>query len=167
MESLISAVLFLIVFGSILFLAYVTTKFIGTGTNKMMKGRYINIIETVNLGFDSKLHLVKVGPDFVLISTSGKNTCFLTKVELEEYSDNEEKASNNSFNFKNVFDKYFQGFKDKQENKNFTSVLNKENREILNERVFNKNLKRLKDISTGISLHKTEDGEEYTNEKRA
>jgi len=55
-----------------LFLAYVTTKFIGTRTNKIVKGKYIKIIETVNLGFDSRLHLVKAGEEFVLISTCGK-----------------------------------------------------------------------------------------------
>jgi len=63
METFISAVMFTVVFGSVLFLAYVTTKFIGTRTNKIVKGKYIKIIETVNLGFDSRLHLVKAGEE--------------------------------------------------------------------------------------------------------
>jgi len=41
METFISAVMFTVVFGSVLFLAYVTTKFIGTRTNKIVKGKYI------------------------------------------------------------------------------------------------------------------------------
>lgn len=131
-----------------------------------MKGKYINIIDTVNLGFDCKLHLLKVGSEFVLISTSGKNTRLLTKVKLEEYANNELEDSENGFNFKNVFDRYFQGFKEKQENKGFSAARGNENTVDLKERVFNKNLKRLKDISTGISLHKTEYGKEYTNENQ-
>jgi flagellar protein FliO/FliZ len=166
MESLISAVLFIIVFGSILFLAYVTTKFVGDKTNKTMKGKYINIVESVNLGFDCKLHLVKVGSEFVLISTSGKTTRLLTRVQLEEYIDNESVISNNSFNFKNVFERYFQGFKDKQEKKGFFTARGNESTSGLKDRVFDKNLKRLKDISTGMSMHKTEYGEEYTNENQ-
>ncbi|HPC99742.1 MAG TPA: flagellar biosynthetic protein FliO [Acetivibrio sp.] len=176
MESLISAVLFIIVFGSVLFVAYVTTRFVGSKTNKIMKGKYINIVETVNLGFDCKLHLVKVGSEFVLISTSGKTTRLLTRVRLEEYSNEKSIASTNTFNFKNVFEKYFQGFKHIQEFqgfrpiqgiKGFFAARDNESAVTQKDQTFNKNLERLKDISTGMSLHKTEYGEEYTNENQA
>lgn len=163
MQTLISAVIFLIVFGSVLFLAYVTTKFIGTRTNRIMKGRHVSIVETVSLGFDSKLHLIKVGEEFVLVSTSGKNTQLLTKVQLDDYSMEEAKTSNN-FNFKDIFDKYIYSFKDKQGSKSFLNAKNSEQTSNKESQVFSRNLNKLRSITTGFGMHKTEDGDEYTNE---
>ncbi|MFZ5987428.1 MAG: flagellar biosynthetic protein FliO [Bacillota bacterium] len=166
MQTLISAVIFLVVFGSILFLAYATTKYIGTRTSKIMKGKHIDIIETVSLGFDSRLHLVKAGEEFVLISSSGKNVQLLTTVRIDNYSADEEKLQNGTFNFKEVFDKYIQGFKGRQNNnKSFTESLNSESKSNSENEVFRHNLVKLRTITSGIEKHMTVDGDEYTNEK--
>ncbi|HHV29879.1 flagellar biosynthetic protein FliO [Acetivibrio mesophilus] len=164
MQTFISAVMFFIVFGSVLFLAYVTTKFIGTRTNRIIKGKYVKIIETVNLGFDSKLHLVKAGDEFVLISTSGKNVQVLTKVELDAYSADETETGDNSFKFKEVFGKYIQGFAKNREEIPFSEAESGDKEQSGNSPVFNANLDRLRRITASIASHKAEDGEGNTNE---
>ncbi|GAE88978.1 flagellar biosynthetic protein FliO [Acetivibrio straminisolvens] len=164
MQTFISAVMFTIVFGSVLFLAYVTTKFIGAKTNGIIKGKYIKVIETVNLGLDSKLHLVKAGEEFVLISTCGKNVQILTKVQLDEYSSDETEESDNSFNFKEFFNKYVQGFSKNREGTSFFKSESGERGKTGNSPVFNSNLNRLRKITANIASYKTVDGEEYTNE---
>lgn len=164
MQTLMNAVMFFVVFGSVLFLAYVTTKFIGTRTNRIIKGKYIKIIETVNLGFDSKLHLVKAGDEFVLISASGKNVQILSKVKLDDYSSQEVENGDNNFNFKDIFDKYKQGFNWKQGGIPFFNAKGSENEGTDNSQVFNANLNRLKEITACIASQKTEDGDENTNE---
>ena len=49
-----------------------------------MKGKHITVIETVSLGFDNKLHLVKVADEFILISCSGKNVQMLKTIDINE-----------------------------------------------------------------------------------
>ncbi|NLU27034.1 MAG: flagellar biosynthetic protein FliO [Hungateiclostridium thermocellum] len=164
METFISAVMFTVVFGSVLFLAYVTTKFIGTRTNKIVKGKYIKIIETVNLGFDSRLHLVKAGEEFVLISTCGKNVQMVAKVKWEGYYSDEAEETENDFKFREIFSKYAQGFSKKMEGMSFFKAESGEKEQTGSVPVFNTNLNRLKKITASIASYKTEDGEEYTNE---
>ncbi|HOM02068.1 MAG TPA: flagellar biosynthetic protein FliO [Acetivibrio sp.] len=151
MQTFISAVMFTIVFGSILFLAYVTTKFIGTKTNRIVRGKYIKIIETVNLGFDSKLHLVKAGDEFILVSACGKNIQILTKVQLGDYSSEEEEQGDNVFNFKEFFNKYAQGFSKNREGISFFKSESGEKDKAGSTPVFNSNLNRLRKITASIA----------------
>lgn len=69
----------------ILFLAFVTTRFVGQRYAKNLNGKNIKIIETVSIGLD-KLHLVKIGNQFFLISSSGKNINFLSQVDSSNIS---------------------------------------------------------------------------------
>lgn len=75
--------LFLLGFGSILFLAYITTRLLATKAQNVMKGKYINVVETISLGVDKKLHLVKIEETYMLISSSGKSIEFLSIVPIE------------------------------------------------------------------------------------
>ncbi|HHW30459.1 MAG TPA: FliO/MopB family protein [Clostridiaceae bacterium] len=84
------SLLFLLVFGSILFLAYITTRLLAAKVNNTMKGRYMSIIETISLGIDKKLYLVKVSNMFILLSSSGKNLEFITVVPVENYEESTE-----------------------------------------------------------------------------
>jgi len=77
-------VLFILLFGAILFLAYVSTKIIGTKTSNSLKGKYIKIVETVNLGMDKKLHLVSAGDEYFLVASTSKDVRYLGKIELRE-----------------------------------------------------------------------------------
>jgi len=72
------------------------------------------------LGFDSRLHLVKAGEEFVLISTCGKNVQMLAKVKLEGYYSDEAEETENDFKFREIFSKYAQGFSKKMEGMSFS-----------------------------------------------
>lgn len=163
MPTLISAILFFIVFGCILFLAYVTTRFIGNKGSRNMKGRYINIIETVSLGIDSKLHVIKIGEEYVLISSSGKNIQLIKSVQLDKEFIRSDVSNNEVSGFKDIFDKYIGGFiktTEKTENIKTTeraSSIDK-NHSIKN------NLNRLREITAGIG-RQYKNGDENVNEK--
>ncbi|MDQ2085882.1 flagellar biosynthetic protein FliO [Herbivorax sp. ANBcel31] len=171
MEGLVGGIAFVIVFSSILFLAYVTTKYIGKKTNRVMKGKYVTVIETVSLGFDNRLHLVKVADDFMLISSAGKNIQMLKTVELDEQKKEIDTNNPNTVNFKDFFNKYLKNFKSKNANETIENsdknVNAGDDRNLKGEKI-KKNLKRLKELGSDLQASKTtEDGDEYTNENKA
>lgn len=163
-DMLISFFVFVIVFGSIIFLAYVTTRFIGNKSGKAMKGKHINIVETVSLGLDLKLHLVRVGEEFVLISASGKNVQMLSKVHIEGYYEEESSVSDNPFDFKEIFEKYLQNIKGKQNNKE--DVKNEQLKNGIDDSSFRRNLDKLRSITSGNRKLYATGGDENTNENQ-
>lgn len=54
------------------FLAYIMTKFMGKKTKSAMKSKYMQVIDTMSIGFDRTLYLVKVGEQYVLMYSSTK-----------------------------------------------------------------------------------------------
>ena len=163
-DMLISFFVFVIVFGSILFLAYVTTRFIGNKSGRALKGKHINIVETVSLGLDSRLHLVKIGEEFVLISASGKNVQMLTKVNIDGYYEEQNSNGGNSFDFKEIFEKYIQNFKGRQNSKE--DLRAQEDKNSSDDNSFQRNLVKLRNITSGIGKHYTPGGDENTNENQ-
>ncbi len=163
-EMLISFFVFVIVFGSILFLAYVTSRFIANKSGRAVKGRNINIIETVSLGLDSKLHLVKVGEEFVLISVSGKNVQLLTKVNLDGYTETDLSSVGNPFDFKDIFEKYIQSFKGRQNGKG--DIKPQEDKNGSDDNSFRRNLVKLRTLTSNIGKYDTTSGDEDTNENQ-
>lgn len=156
-------ILFLLGFGSILFLTYVTTRYIAGKSSKALRGRNIQIVETVSLGLDKRIHLVKAGSQYILISSTSKHIEFLTNVNIEEAADKtpETPGIQNVFNFKELFDKYTSAYRNRNEN------LTEKDDESANEagtRKFRTNLGRLKSI-----IYRTDqvekDGDDNTNEK--
>lgn len=163
-DMLISFCVFVIVFGSILFLAYVTTRFIGNKSGRAMKGKHINIVETVSVGLDLKLHLVKVGEEFILISASGKNIQLLSKVHVDGYYEEENSGNGNPFDFKEIFEKYLQNFKGKQ---NIKEDINTEQlKNGSDDNSFRRNLDKLRTITSGNGKLYATGGDEDTNENQ-
>lgn len=163
-DMLISFCVFVIVFGSILFLAYVTTKFIGNKSGRATKGKHINIVESVSLGLDLKLHLVKIGDEFVVISASGKNVQMLTKVNMNDYSEEEMPSTQNSFDFKEIFEKYIQNFKGKQNGK--VDLKSEEGKNSVNDNSFRSNLVKLRNITSNFGKQDITGGDENANENQ-
>ena len=111
-------ILYLIGFCSLLFLAYATAKYMGGKQSRAMRGRNISIEETVALGGDKRLYLVRAGKQRMLIATTSKSVTFLTTVELEETPEEQEsevKKREGCFDFKTVFEKYTGIYKNKKE----------------------------------------------------
>lgn len=163
--DVLKVILFLIGFCSLLFLTYVTTRYIGGKQNRAMKGKNISIVETVTLGMDKRLHLIKAGNQFVLIASTAKTIEFLTNVTLEDTIPEQEMNSqeNGAFDFKSLFDKYVNSYKTKKENKGIIQEV-KTSADMQEGRDFKSNLSRLRTIVQKNEFHEKENGE-TTNEK--
>ena len=158
--------LYLIGFGSILFLTYVTTRYIANKTNVAMKGKYINIVETISLGVDKKLYLIKVDKQFLLIASSGKKIEFLSEISLDEYGKNEnEVKGSNIFDFKSFFEKYVNSYKNKGSEKKEASLQDENVISKGTTASFENNLKKLKSLRKGLSVQDKTDGVDITNEE--
>jgi len=161
-NALVEGLLFILAFATILFLAYITTRLVAGKATRVMKGRYIEIVETVNLGMDKKIHLVKVDKQFILIATSGKNIEFLTNVILEDYQDPEKhEKKNNIFDFKALLDKYIQFNRN-----NYTGEKNESEVEKSNtQNIFRQSLFGHKEFKGRFSGEKRKGEDENTNDK--
>lgn len=170
MDTFFQGLLFVIVFGSLLFLAVIATRFVGGKAKQTMKGKYINIVDTVSLGgMDKKLHLIKVGSEFVLISVSMKSVEYLTTVKIDDF--NEENTQNvNDFDFRKHFDNYLKVLKIGTKSSNKKNIdKDKEKSEIkvnkIQNRAIKSNLERIRNLTSGMEKMDVLDGDENTNEK--
>lgn len=155
---------FFIVFGSIVFLAYVTTKYIGNKAGKTLKGKYITIIETVSIGMDKQLHLVKVADQYLLIASSGKSIEFLTQVKLEGYQPEPSAETVGPVNFGAVLEKYVQNFKgDCRKATDLESQLGEQSSPGYSN-AFSNNLNRLKNLTSRVDKGTGQDGDEKVDE---
>ena len=119
------------------FLAFIMTKFVGNKTKSAMKSKYMRVVDTMALGFDKTLYLVKVGEQYILMHSSAKGFEFicnlngnLLSVDLDE-TDSEQQ-------FGKGFAKYFDFFRPGTDTK-----VSKEDNEIENnieklKRMFNR-----------------------------
>lgn len=155
-----------IALGSVLFLVAITTKYIGTRTKKAMQGRYINVIETVNVGLDKQICLLKAGDDFVLIALSGKTITHLTTVSISDFEEDNESLQNDStFDFKSFFENYLNNFNAAKKEKKPSNKRIEEISETSGKELFRENLNRLKRVTSRNKRTGTENGVEDTDEK--
>ncbi|MGE4282162.1 MAG: flagellar biosynthetic protein FliO [Clostridia bacterium] len=82
-QVILEFLLGLIIFVCLLFLVYVTTRFIGQKASVAMRSAHMKIIETLSLGFDKNIHLIQVGDKYFLIASAGKSIEFLSEVDIE------------------------------------------------------------------------------------
>ncbi|WP_094547410.1 flagellar biosynthetic protein FliO [Petroclostridium xylanilyticum] len=95
----------LVVFASLLFLAYVSTRLIGQKAAAAMKSKHMKVIDSITLGIDKNIYLIQVGKKFILVAASGKTLQYLTDVELNDFEDTTEEI-NQQFKFSDIFEKY-------------------------------------------------------------
>lgn len=163
LDVVLKGILFIIGFGSILFLCYITTRYIGGRSARMMKGRYIDIIETVTLGIDKRLHLVKAGGQFILIASCGKSVEFIAKVELDDYENVEATENAPVISFKNLFEKYISAYRNKAGGDKRPGNGDKTSDKAESNHIRN-NLHKLKEINKRMSRHGVNDGDGKTDE---
>lgn len=131
--QLISLITILIAVGSVMFLAYVMTKFVGKRSSGMMKSKYMKIVDTLSFGFDKTIYLVQVGEQFVLMHMSVKGMEFICNVDpalIKPAIANAPADTNKSFG------KYFDFFK----TENSKAQSQKSGNDV------NENIKRLRDM---------------------
>ena len=66
--QVVSLLTILIALGSVCFLAFITTKFIGKKSGGMLKSKHMKVIDSLSMGFDKTLYLVQVGEQLVLMT---------------------------------------------------------------------------------------------------
>jgi flagellar protein FliO/FliZ len=101
----------MMIFGAVLFLAYVTARFLGGKAGNLMKGKNIHVLETISLGMDKQIHLIQVGDKFILLSTAGKTIQMLTVLTPEEMGEVvfDKTQAPQTEQFKEIFEKYVGG----------------------------------------------------------
>ena len=166
MNNPFEVMFFILGFGGILFLTYVTTRYLAGKSNKAMKGKHLSIVETISLGTDKRIHLVKAGEKHILIASTSKSIEFLTDLSIgeEEASNNpKDQGAQNVFDFKALFEKYMNVYKNKKSisfrPETDISANNAEGEK------FKFNLEKLKHITQKINTQIENDGDDVTNEK--
>ena len=85
------------------------TKFIGKKTKSAMRSKYMTVVDSMSMGFDKVLYLVKIGEQYILMCSSAKgfeyictlNSSLNIDVNSSEYKEqtsileNKESQSNN------------------------------------------------------------------------
>jgi flagellar biogenesis protein FliO len=75
-------VFLLVVFCCVLFLAYIITRQVAKRASGRMKSRYMEVVDTLAVGAEAQLFIVKAGDEFFLISKSQKHLSMLTKLDI-------------------------------------------------------------------------------------
>lgn len=163
----LKVILMFVGFCSLLFLTYVTTRYIGSKQTKAMKSKNISVVETVTLGLDKRLHLVKAGKQYIMIATTSKTVEFLTTVILEEASSEEQIVTQENvglFDFKSLFEKYMGSYRVKKGKENRSSEYEAQ-QDISENHDFKSNLGKLKAIIQKKEFQTRENGDDFTNEE--
>lgn len=158
--------LFLLGFGAILFLTYVTTRYLAGKSNKAMKGKHLNIVETISLGADKRIHLVKAGEKHILVASTSKSIEYLTELKIYEEGASDDSApqgAQNVFDFKSLFEKYMSMYKNKK-NISFRPDADLPANHGEGEK-FRFNLQKLKNITQKINTQIEKDGDDATDEE--
>ena len=132
----------------------------------------MQIIESLSLGVNNRLHLVKVDKEFFIIAATNKNVEFLSKVNISDYVEEEVKNPiSEVIDFKSVLKKYVNGFSFR--NSSNTSEVN-QNDPVIDSRtensglepgdsVFKSNLEKLKHLSSSLNDRRGQDEKENHN----
>jgi len=144
---------YILIFGSILFLAYVAARFAGKKALETVKSKHMQLVEQINLGLDKRLLLVRVGSEYFLFLSSRKDFRQVARIKLdkdEEQDFNEtENNTGEGFDFRQIFSSYLSGYNEKRQkqvkSKIEDSDVRNEKREVIQENI--KKLERLREKS--------------------
>lgn len=113
--SMIGQFFFLIiVFIGVLYLAYLSTKFIAKNRINALNGENIKVIESVFVGGQASVQLIKVGEQFFLISVCKDNVNFLTEVKADGIVIDKAEEGNQVLSFEGYLKDYISKFKNKK-----------------------------------------------------
>ena len=99
----------LIIFSAVLFIAWLTTKLLGRKMAGASKNKLMSVVETLQLGLDRCLYLVKAGDRFFLFYANRKNMELVSEIEVDEEAlaaRQDTEGNSNGFEFKRIFDFY-------------------------------------------------------------
>jgi len=131
-QQVFGFVTILFILACVCFLAYVMTKFVGKKSMNIMKSKYMKVIDSLSMGFDRTIYLVKVGQQYVLMYSSTKGFEFICNIDSNMVNENMATETNSN---ENSFSKYFDFFKPGK-----IDEYPKENNSV------NKNVEKLRDL---------------------
>jgi flagellar protein FliO/FliZ len=132
-ESFFKTIYYLIMFGIILAAAFYVTKYLAKKGMVRGKTRNMKLIESMPLGVDRSLHLVKVGSQYFLLGSASKSLFMISELDHEKLFEEELKDAIDIKEFD------FESYDGSLEGKDFSSYLNS----------MKSNLKRLKTMVRG------------------
>ena len=96
----------LIVFVCILFLAYVVTRFIAKRSSGRLKSRHMEVVDSLAVGADSQLLIIKAGDEYFLTSKTQKQIVMLAKLALtaEDTQDSAVRSTGFADSFRSVLE---------------------------------------------------------------
>lgn len=116
--SFFKTIYYLLMFGLILAAAYYSSKFLsrkamGKGSAKNMK-----LVESMPMGADKSLHLVKVGTQYFLIGSASKSLFMMSEIDKEKLLEGQ---PNDGLNLENY---EIENYEDNLSNKDFNTYFN-------------------------------------------
>lgn len=116
--SFFKTIYYLIMFALILAAAYYVTKFLAQKGMVQGKSKTMKLVESMPLGADRSLHLVKVGSQYFLIGSASKNMFMMSEIDRDKLFEEqlEGAVSIESFEYDN--------YDDSIEVKDFSTYLN-------------------------------------------
>lgn len=113
---------YVLIFGAILYLAYIAARLVGRKTSASMQSRHMQVIEQISVGLDRRLLLIRVGSEYFVFLYGKKEFKQVARVNLdkEEIQEQAEGKSTDSpvFDFRQIFDRAARIQKDKKEQTN-------------------------------------------------
>lgn len=100
---------YVLIFGSILYLAYIASKLVGKKTSAAMQSKHMQVVEQISLGLDRRLLLIRVGSEYFVFLCGKKEFKQVARVNLdrEEIQEQTEGKSTDSpvFDFRQILDR--------------------------------------------------------------
>lgn len=115
-KTFFKTVYFIVMFALILAAAYYVTKFLARKGMVQGKAKTIKVLETIPLGVDKSLHLIKVGSQFFLIGSASKNMFMISELEKDKLFEGQE---NEAFNLDEI-----ESYEDSVNIRDFNTYLN-------------------------------------------
>lgn len=109
LEDILLLLGLLIIFAAVLFIAWLTTKLLGRKMAGASKNKFMRIVETLPIGMDRCLYLVKAGDQFFLFYATRKNMQLVSEIKIDEEAlavHDEAAGNSNGFEFRRIFDFY-------------------------------------------------------------
>lgn len=110
---------YVLIFGAILYLAYIAARLVGKKTSASIQSRNMQVVEQISLGLDRRLLLIRVGSEYFVFLCGKKEFKQVARVNLDkdEIQEQEEVKSTDSpvFDFRQIFERVTRIPKDKRE----------------------------------------------------
>ncbi|EOC99718.1 flagellar biosynthetic protein FliO [Caldisalinibacter kiritimatiensis] len=141
LDSMLKLVFYLIAFFAVLFLSYFTSKVIGKKSSTMIKSKNISIIDSMSIGRNSRIMIVKILNSLYIVAVNENQTTVLDKIDDNQIIENIEnivsKDMVNGNYLKNISDLFKNNKSSRINNMIINKKLNNINQKLKNIRNYN------------------------------